>query len=595
MRQDNIAMLQDAIRGCIFGGAVGDALGYPVEFLSEEAIFSKYGPQGIMSYENDPYTGKALISDDTQMTLFTANGLLVGDTRGAMRGIQGWPRHYVARAYLDWLMTQESSMQEVNQHERFTKEGGCSWLLDVPELYARRAPGNTCLFALEEEKNGKTFDDYVKARRNHSKGCGGIMRVAPIAVNYRKDLEMLDMEGAQLAAITHGHSLGYMPAAVLVHIINRIVFPPKGSKMSLKEIILEARDTVSRIFAGDPHLQELTNIIDRAVSLAESGFEDDLDNIHQLGEGWVAEETLGIALYCSMKYQHDFSAGIIAAVNHKGDSDSTGAVTGNILGALLGYKAIEEKWKKDLELSDVILEVADDLCHGGQMSKFSHYRDEDWEMKYMYMRRPRINPPTISGDANKETELRMVKGDITKVSDVEAIVNAANKSLLGGGGVDGAIHRAAGPKLLEECRTLHGCNTGEAKLTKAYDLPCKYVIHTVGPVWDGGKRKEAQLLADCYRNSLQVAIDHGIRSVAFPSISTGVYSYPLEEAAEIAVATVDAFIENHPGEFDLVEWVLFDQRTYDAYNKVLEQMTVSKTVHSPRLDGINRALRDGLI
>ena len=595
MRQDNIAMFQDAIRGCIFGGAVGDALGYPVEFLSEKAIFSQYGSCGIMSYEKDPYTGKAIISDDTQMTLFTANGLLVGDTRGAMRGIQGWPRHYVARAYLDWLMTQESSMQEVNQHERFTKEGGCSWLLDVPELYARRAPGNTCLFALEEEKNGKTFDDYVKAKRNHSKGCGGIMRVAPIAVNYRKDLGMLDMEGAQLAAITHGHSLGYMPAAVLVHIINRIVFPPKGSKMSLKEIILEARDTVSRIFAGDPHLQELTNIIDRAVSLAESGFEDDLDNIHQLGEGWVAEETLGIALYCSMKYQHDFSAGIIAAVNHKGDSDSTGAVTGNILGALLGYKAIEEKWKKDLELSDVILEVADDLCHGCQMSEFSHYRDEDWEMKYMYMRRPRINPPTIFEKANKETELRMVKGDITKVSDVEAIVNAANKSLLGGGGVDGAIHRAAGPKLLEECRTLHGCNTGEAKLTKAYDLPCKYVIHTVGPVWDGGKRKEAQLLADCYRNSLQVAIDNGIRSVAFPSISTGVYSYPLEEAAEIAVATVDAFIENHPGEFDLVEWVLFDQRTYDAYNKVLGQMTVSKIVQSPRLDEINRALRDGLI
>ena len=158
----------------------------------------------------------------------------------------------------------------------------------------------------------------------------------------------------------------------------------------------------------------------------------------------------------------------------------------------------------------------------------------------------------FAGTSVKETELRMVKGDITKVSDVEAIVNAANKSLLGGGGVDGAIHRAAGPKLLEECRTLHGCNTGEAKLTKAYRLPCKYVIHTVGPVWNGGKRKEAQLLADCYRNSLQVAINNGIRSVAFPSISTGVYSYPLEEAAEIAVNTVNEFVDGHPGELDLV-------------------------------------------
>ncbi len=738
----------DAIRGCIFGGAVGDALGYPVEFLSEKAIFSKYGSQGVRAYEKDPKDGKALISDDTQMTLFTANGLLVGDTRGAMRGIMGWPRHYVATAYLDWLKTQRSSIREISRYERFTKKGGFSWLLDVPELYSRRAPGNTCLSALEEEKNGKTFDDYVKAKRNHSKGCGGIMRVAPVAVNYQINMEQLDMEAAQIAAITHGHSLGYMPAAVLVHIINRIVFPPKGRKMTLKEIVQEARDTMHQVFAGDPHLQKLSEIIDRAVTLAESGSDDDLDNIHRLGEGWVAEETLGIAIYCALKYQNNFSAGIVAAVNHKGDSDSTGAVTGNILGALLGYGAIEEKWKKDLELSEVILEIADDLCHGCQMSEYSHYRDEDWEQKYMYMHRPaRRLPPVFfwkdneengylsnwyrrkfviddfeylhveqymmarkaklfhdsarytailratkpweckdlgkqitpfdakawdavkydivkagnrakfeqnpdlkkalldtgdailaeaspkdkiwgigldaqaamhvdmsewpgqgllgralmelrsefAGAAGKETGIRLVQGDITKISDVEAIVNAANNSLLGGGGVDGAIHRAAGPELLEECRKFHGCNTGEAKLTKAYKLPCNYVIHTVGPVWNGGKRNEAQFLADCYRNSLQVAVDHEIRSVAFPSISTGVYSYPLDKAAQIAVAAVNEFVGEHPGELDLVEWVLFDKKTYEAYDKALGQIMVSKIVHSPRLDEINRLLRDGLI
>ena len=586
----------DAIRGCIFGGAVGDALGYPVEFMSEKAIFSEYGSHGITAYEKDPQTGKAIISDDTQMTLFTANGLLVGDTRGKMRGIQGRPRGYVAKAYLDWLMTQESSMQEVNRHDRYTKKGGYSWLLDVPELYSRRAPGNTCLSALWEEKNGKSFNDYVEAKRNHSKGCGGIMRVAPIAVNYQADMEKLDMEAAQLAAITHGHSLGYMPAAVLVHVINRIVFPPEGRKMSLKEIVLEARDTAAKIFAGDPHLPELTAIIDRAVMLAEAGSENDLDNIHKLGEGWVAEETLGISLYCALKYQDDFSAGVIASVNHKGDSDSTGAVTGNILGALLGYGAIEDKWKQDLELSDVILEIADDLCHGCQMSEYSHYRDEDWERKYIYMHRPAGQQPKEDMKKDiKETDIRLVKGDITKISDVEAIVNAANTSLLGGGGVDGAIHRAAGPELLEECRTLHGCNTGEAKLTKAYKLPCKYIIHTVGPRWKGGRKKEAQLLADCYRNSLQVAVDHGIRSVAFPSISTGIYSYPLEEAAEIAVAAADEFITEHPGALDLVEWVLFGQSTYDAYDKALGQLIVSKAVNSPLLDEINRALRDGLV
>ena len=386
--KDQAEIRQDAIRGCIFGGAVGDALGYPVEFLSEAAIFSRYGADGITAYEKNPQTGNAIISDDTQMTLFTANGLLVRDTLESMRGGAGWPRHFVTRAYLDWLMTQESSMQEVKRHERGTREGGFSWLLDVPELYARRAPGNTCLMALEREKNGEDYKDYVEAKRNQSKGCGGIMRVAPIAVIYQTDIEQLDMEGAQLAAITHGHSLGYMPAAVLVHVINRIVFPPEGRKQSLKEIIIEARDTAAKIFAGDPHLPKLIDIIDRAVRLAEDGYEDDLDNIRQLGEGWVGEETLGISLYCALKYQDDFSAGIIAAVNHKGDSDSTGAVTGNILGALLGYSAIEEKWKEDLELSDVILEVADDLCHGCKMSQSSPYWDKEWEIKYMYMYRP---------------------------------------------------------------------------------------------------------------------------------------------------------------------------------------------------------------
>ncbi|HAD20051.1 MAG TPA: hypothetical protein DCF42_06595, partial [Lachnospiraceae bacterium] len=204
---------------CLFGGAVGDALGYPVEFLQERQIFGQYGSKGITAYVKDEESGKALISDDTQMSLFTANGLLVGDTRGSMRGVQGPPRGYVMRAYKDWLKTQESSIQEVNQYKRFTEAGGYSWLLDVPELYSRRAPGNTCLSALQE---GTEYRDYIQAKRNQSHGCGGIMRVAPLAVNYQvRDIKSLDMEGAQLAAITHGHSLGYMPAAVLVHVINR--------------------------------------------------------------------------------------------------------------------------------------------------------------------------------------------------------------------------------------------------------------------------------------------------------------------------------------------------------------------------------------
>ena len=137
---------------------------------------------------------------------------------------------------------------------------------------------------------------------------------------------------------------------------------------------------------------------------------------------------------------------------------------------------------------------------------------------------------------------------------------------------DGAIHRAAGRKLLEECRTLNGCDTGDAKLTGAYDLPCSHVIHTVGPVWHGGDHGEAELLASCYRRSLQVAAEHGIRRIAFPSISTGVYHYPVKEAAKIAVGTVAEFLEEHPDAFDVVEWVLFDDNTMQVYEQAIAEV-----------------------
>ncbi len=164
-------------------------------------------------------------------------------------------------------------------------------------------------------------------------------------------------------------------------------------------------------------------------------------------------------------------------------------------------------------------------------------------------------------------ELKVVLGDITK-SDCDAIVNAANTSLLGGGGVDGAIHRAAGPELLEECRTLHGCPTGEARITKGYRLPAKYVIHTPGPIWQGGRYGEEELLASCYRSCLELAAEHGIKRIAFPSISTGIYGFPLEKAAPIAVHTIRIFCKDHP-QIEEVRMVCFDQRTKTYYEKAL--------------------------
>lgn len=163
------------------------------------------------------------------------------------------------------------------------------------------------------------------------------------------------------------------------------------------------------------------------------------------------------------------------------------------------------------------------------------------------------------------TIIKAIKGDITLIDNVDAIVNAANNSLLGGGGVDGAIHRAAGSKLLQECIRLNGCKTGEAKITKGYNLPCKYVIHTVGPIWYGGNNNEEELLRNCYLNSMKLARMYGIRSIAFPSISTGAYRFPVDLASSIAINTIKEYIKENPNLFDLVMWVLFDDNTYNMY------------------------------
>jgi O-acetyl-ADP-ribose deacetylase len=168
---------------------------------------------------------------------------------------------------------------------------------------------------------------------------------------------------------------------------------------------------------------------------------------------------------------------------------------------------------------------------------------------------------------NPDSKIEIVRGDITKLA-VDAIVNAANTSLLGGGGVDGAIHRGAGPELLAECRTLGGCPPGEAKITRGYGLPARFVIHTVGPVWTGGKHREAEILANCYRSSLQLAVENGIKTIAFPAISCGAYGYPIPDATQIALKTVRDFLATDD-RLDKVTFVLWGDEIYDAYCQLL--------------------------
>lgn len=361
---------RDKYRGCLVGGAVGDALGYAVEFSDESSIFARYGKMGITSYAVKD--GIAQISDDTQMTLFTATGLLLGTTRGMTHGIMGSYSDYVRFSYRDWYKTQMCKYPSREKHHY-------SWLMNVPEMYARRAPGNTCLSALADHDTFASIEHPV----NKSKGCGGVMRVAPIGLYFEeqeRSLDEIDMIGAQVAAITHGHSLGYIPAAALVHIVN-ILSHREG--VSIQDAVNDMLLAIKRLFAHDKHLKEFTNKIEEAIDLSQDSTVSTLEAIHKLGEGWVAEETLAIAVYCSLKWQNDFEKAIIAAVNHRGDSDSTGAVTGNILGASLGLNAIPLKYLDCLELKSIILDIADDLYDDCQLNDHGTCLDKIWEKKYL--------------------------------------------------------------------------------------------------------------------------------------------------------------------------------------------------------------------
>lgn len=317
------------------GGAIGDALGWPVEFMKFCDVIREFGDQGITDLICNK-SGKAEITDDTQMTIFTAEGLLRAGTRGNLKGICHVPS-VVYYAYRRWLYTQGYPKDSVTWIYN-------SWLLGIKELYERRAPGNSCLSALGSGKMG-TIDQPI----NNSKGCGGVMRVAPVGLLYPKNTAF--EIACECAALTHGHPSGYLSAGVFAYIIACLI-----EGMELDQAVPEAVTELQK-HAGH---EECSAVVIKAMELAEGDKEPEIA-IKILGEGWVGEEAIAIAVYCALKYKNDFRKALCVAVNHDGDSDSTGAITGNILGAYLGTGGISDEWLAKVELFEVLIQLADDL------------------------------------------------------------------------------------------------------------------------------------------------------------------------------------------------------------------------------------------
>jgi ADP-ribosylglycohydrolase len=318
------------------GGAVGDALGAPVEFHSMPEIIRRFGSRGILDFAS-AYGLVGAITDDTQMTLFTAEGLLRAAVRHESKGICHIPS-VVHHSYLRWLKTQgETTTCEAIP---VAMDG---WLIGLSSLWSRRAPGGTCLSSLRGAKHlGETV-------QNESKGCGAVMRVAPIGLVARAD-EAFEL-GFEVAALTHGHPSGSLSAAFLAYLIRRII---DGD--SLQDAIFMAKN-VLRAHQDHEETLDALNVAERYAASR------DLNALREgrLGEGWVAEEALAISVYCALLFRN-FEEAVTGAVNQSGDSDSTGSITGNICGAIYGVESIPERWLGQLELRTEITEIADDLA-----------------------------------------------------------------------------------------------------------------------------------------------------------------------------------------------------------------------------------------
>lgn len=339
--------LQDKCRGALVGGAVGDALGYEVEFMSLKSILREFGDDGITRYVL--HDGVAQFSDDTQMTLFTAEGLINGvAATKADRPDEILP--YIRNAYIAWYLTQTQDPHPVDG----------SRLCDIKSLWALRAPGNTCMNALSNIYYGIPVS-------NNSKGCGGVMRVAPIGIFNAAHPDLYSLsDTARLAGaaaeVTHLHIASTFASALMAVIVENCILAESVGQPEFESIVSDGLNLLDKCFPGhDEELAAFRALIGRAVSLAKSPAPQ-RDAIRELGEGWVGDEAIAIAIFSVMRHIDNFENCIVCAVNHDGDSDSTGAIAGNISGAILGLCAIPPHFISNLEIQPTLISVADALC-----------------------------------------------------------------------------------------------------------------------------------------------------------------------------------------------------------------------------------------
>ena len=378
---------RDRIRGAMIGCAAGDALGYPVKVLSEATIVERYGLRGITDYDLDE-TGTARITADTQLMLLSANGILFAHTRGALRGIMAPVYTYFDAFYLDWYRLQTT--------ERASRSR-VGWINAYPSFSAQRAPSPTSTSVFNSKKFG-SMDEPV----NDSKGSACLLRAVPIGLSYFRDPKRIVELGANTAALTHGNEVAWMSSGALALIISLIIH----QELSITEAVNKTLQALEESFPDSrTGVYELSRTIRSAVSLASSA-SSDLDAIHALGKGWVADEALAIGLLCALRHENDIAGAMTFAANHGGNSNTTAAIAGMLVGARIGFSAIPDRFVDRLELVDVILELADDVTTDCPMYDWGP-SNPVWEHKYIYNDYAywrRRNPEATEAKENVENE-----------------------------------------------------------------------------------------------------------------------------------------------------------------------------------------------